>query len=98
MCVVTDEPDLGLEAAVSSKTFQMRLRVIQVDAQKETVVTGKANSMKEELDTKVELTVVQYKGATRLRECCRQCQAEVVSNSRDKTHQTWGPLFSPPSD
>ena len=25
----------------------------------------------------------------RLRECCRQNQAEVVSNSRNKIHQTW---------
>ena len=30
----------------------------------------------------------------RLRECCRQSQAEVVSNSRNTIHQTWGPLFS----
>ena len=29
-----------------------------------------------------------------LRECCRQSQAEVVSNSRKKIHQTWGPPFS----
>ena len=26
----------------------------------------------------------------RLRECCRQSKAEVVSNSRNKFHQTWG--------
>ena len=26
----------------------------------------------------------------RLRECCRQGQAEVVSNSINKIHQTWG--------
>ena len=31
-----------------------------------------------------------------MRECCRKIQAEVVSNSRNKIHQTWGPLFSPP--
>ena len=61
---------------------------------KETVVTGEANSMKKELDTKVELTVVQYKGATRLRECCRQCQAEVVSNSTNKFPQPWVLPFS----
>ena len=30
----------------------------------------------------------------RLRECCRQGQAEVVSDSRNKIHQTWGPPFS----
>ena len=29
-----------------------------------------------------------------MRECCRQSQAEVVSNSRNKIHQTWGPPFS----
>ena len=33
---------------------------------------------------------------TWLGECCRQVEAEVVSNSRKKTHQTWRPLFSPP--
>ena len=30
----------------------------------------------------------------RLRECCRQSQAEVVSKSGNKIHQTWGPPFS----
>ena len=30
----------------------------------------------------------------RLRECCRQSQAEVVSKSSSKIHQTWGPPFS----
>ena len=30
----------------------------------------------------------------RLRECCRQSQAEVVSKSSNKIHQTWGPPFS----
>ena len=29
-----------------------------------------------------------------LRECCRQSQAEVVSKSINKIHQTWGPPFS----
>ena len=30
----------------------------------------------------------------RLRECSRQVEAEVVSNSSNKIHQTWGPPFS----
>ena len=30
----------------------------------------------------------------RLCECCRQNQAEVVSNSRNKLHQTWPKPFS----
>ena len=30
----------------------------------------------------------------RLRECCRQSQAEVLSKSSNKIHQTWGPSFS----
>ena len=29
-----------------------------------------------------------------MRECCRQGRAEVISNSSNKTHQTWGPSFS----
>ena len=29
----------------------------------------------------------------RLRECCRQVEAEEVSKSRNKIHQTWGPKF-----
>ena len=29
-----------------------------------------------------------------MHECCRQVEAEVVSNSRNKIHQTWGPPFS----
>ena len=29
-----------------------------------------------------------------MRECCRQSQAEVASNSSNKIHQTWGPPFS----
>ena len=39
------------------------------------------------------VSVVQ--ASARLREWCRQAQAEVVSNSRNKIHATWGPLFSP---
>ena len=31
-----------------------------------------------------------------LQEFCGQVEAEVVSNSRNKIHQTWGQLFSPP--
>ena len=31
--------------------------------------------------------------AAGLRECCRKGQAEVVSNSRIKIHQTWDPPF-----
>ena len=31
---------------------------------------------------------------TRLLECCRQSQAEVVSKNSNKVHQTWGPPFS----
>ena len=30
----------------------------------------------------------------RLRECCRQSHAKVVSKSSDNIHQTWGPPFS----
>ena len=30
-----------------------------------------------------------YKAVARLRECCRQVETEVVSNSRNKIHQTW---------
>ena len=30
----------------------------------------------------------------RLRECCRQCQAEVVNKSNNKIHQTWCTIFS----
>ena len=30
----------------------------------------------------------------RLRECCRQTEAEVVSMSMNKIHQTWGPPFN----
>ena len=58
MCVVKDEPDLNLEKTVDSKTYRMRLKAIQVEAKKETVVAGKANSIKEEIETKAEQTVV----------------------------------------
>ena len=35
-----------------------------------------------------------YKAIHRLKECCRQVEAEEVSNSRNKTHQTtYQPLF-----
>ena len=36
----------------------------------------------------------RLKGGPRLRECCRQGQAEVLSNSRNEIHQTWGPTYS----
>ena len=29
-----------------------------------------------------------------MRECCRQVEAEVVSKSKNKIHQTWGPPIS----
>ena len=32
----------------------------------------------------------------RLRECCRQRHAKVISNSRNKIHKTWERKFSPP--
>ena len=32
----------------------------------------------------------------RLREFIRQVEAEVINNIRNKIHQTWGPLSSPP--
>ena len=35
----------------------------------------------------------QKKVVPRLRECCRQSQAEEVSNSSEKIHQTWRPPF-----
>ena len=34
------------------------------------------------------------KAGPRLRECCRQGQAQVVSNGRNKIHQTWEKQFS----
>ena len=36
----------------------------------------------------------RLKGVSRLRECCRQGQAEVVSKSGNKIPQTWGPPFN----
>ena len=36
----------------------MRLKAVRVDAKKETVVADNADSMKEEIETKAELTVV----------------------------------------
>ena len=38
-------------------------------------------------------TGVTKRVTLRLRECCSKIGAEVVSNSRNKIHQTWGPLF-----
>ena len=58
LCVVKDEPDVNLEKELDSKTYRMRLKAIQVEAKKETVVAGKANSIKEEIETKAEQTVV----------------------------------------
>ena len=40
-------------------------------------------------------TGVGKKAPARFRECFRQVQAEVVSKSSNKFHQTWGPPFSP---
>ena len=37
---------------------------------------------------------LHYKAVPRLRECWRQVEAEVVSNSRNKSHQTWERPFS----
>ena len=34
------------------------------------------------------------KASARLRECCRQAQAEVISNSSNEIHQTWPKPFS----
>ena len=39
-------------------------------------------------------TGLGYKVIPRLRECCKQSQAEVVSKSSSKIHQTWGLPFS----
>ena len=36
MYVIKDEPDLGLEEGVISKTFRMRLTAVRIDAKKET--------------------------------------------------------------
>ena len=58
MYVAKHEPNLGLEEEGSSKTFRMRLKADRVEAKKETVVVDNANSMKEKIETKAELTVV----------------------------------------
>ena len=42
-------------------------------------------------------TEISLSRCSRLRECYRHVEAEVVSKSRNKIHTTWGPLFSPPS-
>ena len=34
-------------------------------------------------------TMLHYKGVPRLQECCRQFEADMVRNSRNKIHQTW---------
>ena len=39
-------------------------------------------------------TGLQYKAGPRLRECCREVETEMVSNSRNKFHQTWGPPYT----
>ena len=39
-------------------------------------------------------TGLGLKMVPRLRECCRQSQAELVSKSRNNIHQTWGPPYS----
>ena len=39
-------------------------------------------------------TGLNHKVVSRLRECCRQGQAEVVSKSNNKLYQTWGPPFN----
>ena len=41
------------------------------------------------MDWGTQCTGYLYKAIRRLRECCRQVEAEVVSNSRNKIHQTW---------
>ena len=38
-------------------------------------------------------TGLQYMAGPMLRECCQQVETEVVSNSRNKIHQTWGPPY-----
>ena len=40
-------------------------------------------------------TGLGLKGFPRLREFFRQVEAEMVSNSRNEIHQTWGPLCNP---
>ena len=39
-------------------------------------------------------TGLDYKAVPRLQECCRLVETGVVSNSRNKIHQTWERLFS----
>ena len=39
--------------------------------------------------TEGEITVGTWLG-----ECCRQVEVEEVSNSRNKIHKTWGPLYT----
>ena len=39
-------------------------------------------------------TGLSQKTSARLSECCRQIEAEVVSNSSNKIHQTWLEPFS----
>ena len=38
---------------------------------------------------RADCTRLDYKADLRLQECCRQVEAEVVSNGRNKVHQTW---------
>ena len=38
----------------------------------------------------IDSTGLRYKAGLRLHECCKQVEAEKVSNSRKKVHQTWG--------
>ena len=46
------------------------------------------------IDVFITLVSACKKVVPRLRECWRQGQAEVVSNSSNKIHQTWGPPFT----
>ena len=39
-------------------------------------------------------TGLDYEAVPRLQECCRQFEAEVVSISRNKVHQTWEQSYS----
>ena len=41
-------------------------------------------------------TGLQYEAGPRLGECCRQVEAEVVGDSRNKIHQSWGPPILEP--
>ena len=40
------------------------------------------------------LTGLYYKAVSRLRECCRQVEAEVIINSRNKLLRTWARPYS----